>query len=328
MNDLLSLDAQGPRTAEVRTPLRVLIGIPTFRRTELLDQLLRGIAGISTPQGCVVKVLVMDNDSSPSARDLVVQTAEHFPFPLSYAHVTEPGLSSVRNFALDRARQFDFLAMIDDDEIPQQQWLAELFSVQEATSADAVIGPVPRVLPDDAPAWLCRGRFFDSPIYPDRALVRDGYSGNCLLRVLSIEHFNVTFDQTLNFAGGEDLLFFRQLVGKGGRLAFAARAVATESVGVERATAAYIMKLNFRRGNTLSMCDRRLSRGPATIAARGFKACGLIARGCITLIPYTLLRGRMGSLSAMCDVARGLGALGGLFGHIYQGYERPDDAGH
>jgi succinoglycan biosynthesis protein ExoM len=308
--------------------MRVLIAIPTFRRPELLGQLLQGIAEISTPRDCVLEVLVMDNDSAPSARDLVAHTAEHFPFSLSYAHVSEPGLSSVRNFGLDRARRFDFLAMIDDDEIPQRQWLVELLSAQAATAADAVIGPVPRVLPDDTPRWLREARFFDSPIYPNHALVRDGYSGNCLLRMKSIERLDLAFDKILNFAGGEDLLFFRQLADRGGKLAYAARAVAEESVSTERATAGYILKLNFRRGNTLSLCDRRLGKGVATITGRGFKAGGLIARGCITLIPYTLLHGRVGLLTALCDMARGLGALGGLFGHIYQGYERPKDAGH
>jgi succinoglycan biosynthesis protein ExoM len=326
MSELSSLLPRALHEAKQRTMSRVLIAIPTFRRPALLHRLLRGIAEISTPHGCSVEVLVMDNDSTPSARDLVVGIAEHFPFPLSYAHVSEPGLSAVRNFGLERGRRFDFLAMIDDDEIPQRQWLVELFNVQAATLGDAVIGFVPTVLPDDAPRWLRRARFFDHPSYPDRTLIRDGYTGNCLLRMSSIERLNLAFDRALNFAGGEDLLFFRQLADRGGRLAYAAHAIAEESIGADRASAAYVIRLNFRRGNTLSLCDRRLGKGPTTIAVRGFKAGGLIARGCITLLPYTLLRGRIGSLTAMCDVARGLGALGGLFGHVYQGYERSNSA--
>ncbi len=305
---------------------RVLIAIPTFRREAMLNQLLRGIAGISAPHGCAVEVLVMDNDSTPTARDLVVRTAERFPFRLSYAHVEEPGLSSVRNFGLTRARQFDFLAMIDDDEIPQRQWLLELLNVQAATAADAVIGPVPRVLPDAAPIWLRRTHFFDSPVYPDQTLVRDGYSGNCLLRMKSIQRLGIAFDETLNFAGGEDLLFFRQLVERGGTLAYAARAVAEETVDAERATAAYILKLHFRRGNTLSLCDLYFSKGPATVATRALKAAVLVVRGCITLLPYALLRGTAGSVISLCDVARGFGALAGIFGYTYNAYARPEAA--
>jgi succinoglycan biosynthesis protein ExoM len=305
---------------------RVLIAIPTFRRQALLSQLLCGIAQISVPRDCAVEVLVMDNDSIPSARDLVVQAAQHFPFPLAYAHVTEPGLSSVRNFALTYARNVDFLAMIDDDEIPQRQWLVELFGVQAATAADAVIGPVPRLLPDVAPRWLRRGRFFESPTYPDRTLVRDGYSGNCLLQMKSIERLGIAFDQTLNFAGGEDLLFFRQLVQRGGKLAYAARAVAEECVGAERANAAYILKLHFRRGNTLSLCDAYLSNAKMTLGVRALKSAVLILRGSITLIPYTLVRGLAGSITALCDVARGVGAITGILGYTYKAYARPEHA--
>jgi succinoglycan biosynthesis protein ExoM len=326
MNEVLPLAARALDRMESGASTRVLIAIPTFRRPVLLSRLLRGIGEIFTPHDCAVEVFVMDNDSAPSSRDLVERTAEGFPFPLSYAHVTEPGLSSVRNFGLQHARGFDFLAMIDDDEVPQPQWLVELLDVQAATAADAVIGPVPRVLPDEAPRWLQGGRFFDSPVYPDRAFVRDGYSGNCLLRVHSIERLAMAFDRTLNFAGGEDLLFFRQLVGRGGRLAYAARAVAEESVGAERATAAYILKLNFRRGNTLSLCDRHLSKRAATIVSRAIKAALLIVRGSITLLPYSLVRGRTGSVTALCDVARGLGALGGMLGYTYEAYARPEHA--
>jgi succinoglycan biosynthesis protein ExoM len=292
----------------------------------MLNQLLRGIAGISTPHGCAVDVLVMDNDLTPTARDLVVRTSKRFPFRLSYAHVGEPGLSAVRNFGLNRARQFDFLAMIDDDEVPQRQWLLELFNVHTATAADAVVGPVPRLFPAGAPRWMREARFFDSPVYPDRALIRDGYCGNCLLRIKSIERFGIVFEEALNFAGGEDLLFFRKLVQRGGTLAFAARAVAEETVSAERATAAYILKLHFRRGNTLSLCDLYLSKSPATVATRALKAAVLIARGCIRLLPCTLFRGRAGSLISLCDVARGFGALAGIFGYTYNAYARHEHA--
>lgn len=311
---------------ESRNLLSVLIAIPTFRRPEMLSRLLFAIAGISTPYGCTVEVLVMDNDSTPQVRDLVSRFAESFPFRLSYAHVGTPGLSSVRNFALNRARQFDFLAMIDDDEIPQSQWLLELFRVQDATTADAVIGPVPRLMPDAVPGWLRRARFFDSPVYPDRTLVRDGYSGNCLLRIQSIRRLGLAFDATFNFAGGEDLLFFRELARRGGALAFAAGAVAVETVGADRATVSYVLKLHFRRGNTLSRCDLYFDKSLATVGRRALKGAGLVARGCMRLVPYTLFRGRAGSITALCEVARGFGELGGIFGYTYEAYARPEHA--
>jgi glycosyltransferase involved in cell wall biosynthesis len=308
-------------------PLRVCVAIPTYRRPELLRRLLGGVAALAIPTACVVEVLVMDNDPAQSAGPAIADLRERFPFALSYAHVKEPGLSSVRNFALSWVRErFDFLAMIDDDELPQSQWLLELMRVQERTQADGVVGPVPRLLPPNASHWLRTGKFFDLPVYADGSSVKDGYSGNCLLRVSSIERLGVRFDLALNFAGGEDLMFFREMLGRGAKLAYAAHAVAEESMSAERLTATYILQLNFRRGNTLSLCDRRLDGRARAFALRALKACARIGRGCATLVPGMLLRGRTGAVRALSDVAHGLGGFAGLFGHTYQAYDRPDRA--
>jgi len=315
------------RPAASAGALQICIAIPTYRRPEPLQRLLDGIAALFVPRGCDIAVLVMDNDAAQSARSLVGRRAADFPFALSYAHVAQPGLSSVRNFALGHATErFDFLAMIDDDEVPQPEWLVELVRVQQATRADAVVGPVPQIVPGDAPHWLREGGFFDLPVHTDEAFVTDGYSGNCLLRMASIERLGVGFDPTLNLAGGEDLMFFRELLGRGAKLAYAAAAVAAEWVAPERLNAAYVLKLNFRRGNTLALCDRRLNGGARTLGLRAVKAAGRVLRGCATALPLALVRGRAGALRAVCDVAHGAGGVAGLLGHTYEAYRRPQRA--
>jgi len=310
--------------AAERTAARICIAIPTFRRPMLLDRLLSGISALEVPSGCAIDVVVIDNDSAQSAHALVAGRRARYRFPLAYEHAAEPGLSSVRNFALAYARDgFDFLAMIDDDEFPSPEWLRELLRVQAATSADAVVGPVPHIVPREAPQWLRDGQFFALPVYADQATMTDGYSGNCLLDVSSVARLGVRFDPAMNFAGGEDLLFFRQLLRGGAKLVYAAGAVAEESIGPERLTADYIIRLNYRRGNTLSLCDRRLGAGPRGGAVRAAKACARIARGCASIVPRAIANGRAGGVAALCDIAHGAGSIAGLFGHTYQAYDRP-----
>jgi glycosyltransferase involved in cell wall biosynthesis len=305
---------------------RVCIAIPTFRRPMLLDRLLTGIAALRVPADVTVEVVVLDNDAAESARALVTARSTGFRFPLAYEPVAEPGLSSVRNFTLSYAMgRCALLAMIDDDEAPQPQWLAELLRVQAATGADAVVGPVPHLLPREAPQWLRDGPFFDLPVYADQEAMTDGYSGNCLLRVAAIGRLGLRFDPALNFAGGEDLLFFRQLLRGGARLVYAANAVAEEAIGPERLTLAYHLRLNFRRGNTLALCDLRLNDGFFARASRAVKASARVVRGAVTVGPRAALRGKTGAVVGMCDVAHGLGGLTGLFGHTYQAYGRNDD---
>jgi GT2 family glycosyltransferase len=214
--------------------------------------------------------------------------------------------------------------MIDDDECPQPQWISELLRVADETGADSVIGPVPTALPLDAPKWLRAGRFYDLPTYRDCAAIKFGYSGNCLLRMSSIKRLGMSFDLELNFAGGEDMLFFRQLVERGGKLRYAAHATAYERLEPERLTAPYILRLYFRRGNTLTLCDRRLNHRVMALAARALKGGARVFVGLGMLVPMVCVRGRAGALRALCDIVHGLGSLSGLAGHIYQGYRRVD----
>jgi succinoglycan biosynthesis protein ExoM len=288
-----------------------------------LAALLRNLALQSAPAGVRTDVLIIDNDHEPSARAAVESARDGFPFPLEYLHQPEPGLCVVRNTALAHARNgYDFLAMIDDDEIPQPRWLAELLRVRERTGADVVIGPVPQEIPAAAPAWIRAGGFFDLPAYADEASIEQGYSGNCLLVVDSLARFAVEFDTALNFAGGEDTLFFRELIARGAKMAFAAHAVAVEAVPEDRLRASYIVKLNYRRGNTRSICDRRLDASVFALTRRAIKALGRLAIGIMSFLPLAALRGRTGAVIALCNVAQGLGGLTGLGGHIYHAYGR------
>ena len=310
------------------TQRRVCIAVPTFRRPASLEALLDGIAAIVAPEQCAVSVLVMDNDHEQSARATVSSRAERFPYALTYAHVAQPGLCAVRNFALDYAAEnaYDLLAMIDDDEVPEPQWLTELLRVSAATGADAVVGPVPQAIPPQAPGWVRSAPFFDLPVYTDGAPMGDGYSGNCLLRVRTVERLGIRFDPAFNFAGGEDLIFFRTLLRRGGTLRYAAKAIAEESLGAERLRVSYVLALNFRRGNTLALYDRRLDGRMHAPALRALKAGTRLLRGCGTLLPQALLRGKAGAVNALCDIAHGAGGFAGLCGHMHQAYRRSANA--
>jgi succinoglycan biosynthesis protein ExoM len=307
---------------------RVAIAIPTFRRPEPLGRLLQAIAALRLPAGVTVDVFVLDNDDVMSARPLVAAMRGTFPLTLTYRHVAEPGLSAVRNAALELAMLgYDLLAMIDDDEVPHERWLEELLRVQRATGADAVIGPVPAVIPADAPRWIRGGRFFALPTFRDGEPITTGYSGNCLLRTATIARHGLSFDATFNFAGGEDLLFFRQLLAASGKMAYAAGAVAEEPVPPQRLRASYILSLNFRRGNTLALIDRVMGRGTQVRILRAAKAASRIGVGMAMLLPLSMARGRCGAMEALTHIARGAGSFAGLAGHTYDAYSRDDSAG-
>jgi glycosyltransferase involved in cell wall biosynthesis len=304
--------------------MRICIAVPTFQRVEYLGKLLTALSNL-TPLGgeFTVGVVVVDNDPDGSARSTVDGTAATFPFALHYEHVASRGLSTVRNHALTYALQHaDALVMLDDDELPEPQWLSELLRVAQITGADAVIGPVQALLPEDAPGWIREFRAREYPRFHDGDLVADGWTSNCLVRVQRISDLGLSFDTSLDFAGGEDQLFFRELLARDGTIAYAAQATVWEILPAARRSIGSVLKRSFRRGNSLAMCDRRLQGDAYGLAIRAGKGLAIIAVGAVQLVPLALFRGKAAAVMSSFEIARGAGMLAGLAGVSYQAYRR------
>jgi succinoglycan biosynthesis protein ExoM len=302
---------------------RVCIAVPTYRRKDNLFALLQGLARLDIDPGLTVEVVVLDNDAARSAEETVLALRATYPLELHYESVPEPGLSTVRNSSLAWAYpRADYLAMIDDDEIPEPQWLHELLRVANETGADAVVGPTPAILPDEAPHWYHAWRCSEMRDHSDGSSMSDGWSGNCLLRLSRMRAFDVSFDPSMNFSGGEDTLFFRQVLARGGTIAYAAHATAWEMMPADRMSFGFAVGRNFRKGSTLSICDRRIDGSAGIVAVRVAKACGLAVIGSIMAVASAIRRRNADLVRAACDVARGVGMIAGLFGVSNQPYRR------
>ena len=68
---------------------------------------------------------------------------------MEYALEPIVGIPYARNRALEMAMAADdLIAFLDDDEVPSEQWLAELLRVWREYSADVVFGPVQPFFPE------------------------------------------------------------------------------------------------------------------------------------------------------------------------------------
>jgi succinoglycan biosynthesis protein ExoM len=238
--------------------LRIDVCVCTYRRPELDDTLL-SIAALTVPANAAVRVIVADNDAAPSARERVYALAGRIPLDVIYVHCPASNISIARNACLENSNG-DFLAFIDDDETATPEWLAELLSVAEATGADAVLGPVRAVYPDDAPGWMKRGDFHSTAPVWVRGEIITGYTSNVLLRRASPHVAGRRFNLALGRTGGEDTEYFTELTQAGGRIAFAPRAVVYEPVPKSRTLFSWLAKRRFRFGQThgrLAGADRQ-----------------------------------------------------------------------
>lgn len=228
---------------------RIDICICTFKRP-FLAETLRSIAALNRGVH-QVRVIIADNDTVPSARELVTALAAEMPMPMTYVHAPEANICIARNACLEAA-DGDFIAFVDDDEVVSQYWLTELVGKAQATGATAVLGPVRAIYADSAPGWMVRGDFHSTlPVFVD-GTIRTGYTCNVLIRW--IEPFkSLRFNPALGRSGGEDTDFFYALTAQGGTIDYAPDAVVDEPVPAERATMTWLVKRRLRFGQTHGM---------------------------------------------------------------------------
>ncbi len=303
--------------------VRIVIGICTANRPDRLGQLLSALSDLDlvrrTPES--VTVLIADNSKEATARDAVERYVAVTTVQVEYRHVLPKGLSVARNHVLEVAHEFgEVLAIIDDDELPEPQWLDRLLECRLATGAALVVGPVYPRYEADTPGWLRQGGFLELSTYPDNAALKEGISGNALMHLETVRSAGLRFDERYGRTGGEDQLFFRQAAARGVEIRFAARATVYEAVPPDRATLRYLLRRELRKGNTLGLVARdhpELGEGPVWRLAASIKwywtGMFLVVLG---LLGRDGIRVRRGVLRAV----RAVGMIGGLAGWRYIAY--------
>jgi succinoglycan biosynthesis protein ExoM len=227
-------------------PVTVDICICTFRRPQLADTV-RSLEAMAVPDGVSVRLIIADNDVTPSAEDLVHRLQTESRYAILYRHAPAQNISIARNACLDAATG-DFAAFIDDDETASPSWLAALLA--KAEGVDAVLGPAQAAYEPGAPRWMRRGDFHSTRPVWINGEIRTGYTCNVLLRRASPLVAGRRFALSLGRSGGEDTDYFTALTGAGGRIAYAADAVVGDPVPASRASFAWLMKRRFRMGQT------------------------------------------------------------------------------
>lgn len=278
------------------------ICICTFRRP-FLAETLRSVAALAI-EGVALRVVIADNDTTPSAQALVEATRPGFPWPITYLHAPAANICIARNACLDAAAA-DYIAFIDDDETVSPQWLAQLLATVQQSGADAVLGPVRAVYDSRTPDWMVRGDFHSTLPVVSRGTIRTGYTCNVLIR--NTEPFaSLRFDLALGKSGGEDTDYFHRLTALGGTIAQAPDALVYEPVPADRAAMAWLIRRRLRMGQTHGMLVSGARLPAAAIAMT--KAGYCVAMTAVTAFSPILRRKNL--LRAVLH----MGVVGGIMG--------------
>lgn len=237
---------------------RITVTIPTFRRPERLRELLDALPErLAECTDVDIDVLVIDNDPDGSGVPSTVGTS----LPLRCVHELTPGIAAVRNRALDECPDSDLIAFIDDDELPRPQWLSALVDTWRQYGSSAVMGRVISMFDHDADPWvLATGTFRRSP-RPTGTPLEVAAAGNLLLDLGQVRRLGVRFDESLGLAGGEDTLFSRQLVGRGGTIVYCAESETEDFVIADRLTRDWATQRAFSSANAWSLARLQLADG-------------------------------------------------------------------
>ena len=286
-------------------------------------------------QGIDCRYIIIENNDHCTVDAIVNELADTVGAGrVTYRLEPQLGIAYARNTALETAlgMNVDALAFIDDDEIADPRWLAELLRTANQDQLDLVGGPVGlQPAPVDASAsekrvWRgvdARCRAIENK-GKHLAMVKQDHritivTNNWLVNLDIIQRTGLRFDKTLGMSGGEDTAFFRALRCLGGKSGWAPDALVLETLPRERLTLAY----QFRRSRDQALARHRakypnpgLNTFITFLGVAIFKIVGGILR---------IIQSFFDSGASLVRAARAFGAIAGmasaLRGHRSNHYE-------
>ncbi len=301
--------------------MRIDVCIVTYRRPAGLQRLLGALQQQEFPgEAPALRVVVVDNDPQESARSVCEDARSWLTPSLSYVMEKRRGIPQARNSAVAAClKRSEFLAFVDDDEVPDPDWLAELQRVQRLRDADAVAGPcLPRFY-GSPPRWIAQGRFFESPRHTTGERIDHAFTHNVLVRTAALADMEALFDERMALTGGSDAEFFRRFARTGHRIVWADDARVFEWVPETRARLGWLLARAFRVGCSSAWIARRSDRPPTAVAWMLANGVWCIAKGAWQLA-LALPRGRAAAVHALRLACDGAGRLWSLAGLSYREY--------
>lgn len=214
----------------------------------MLSALLRALAIQRTNGYFTFSITIVDNDLRESSLTEVENFVRTASIPVTYVCEPEQNIAKARNQALEHSFG-SHVAFIDDDEIPEANWLLSLYTSWRATGASGVLGPVRPFFEIRPPSWIIKSRILERPDMRTGSVLdwRQTRTGNALLekRLFDIEgyRFDVSYGR-----GGEDRELFRRMINRGECFVWCSEAVVYETIPATRFRRIYQMKRALLRG--------------------------------------------------------------------------------
>jgi glucosyl-dolichyl phosphate glucuronosyltransferase len=131
--------------------MRFSVIIATYNRAEELFKTLQSLRNVITSEPW--EVIVVDNNSTDSTREIILETARTFPVELRYLFEEEQGRSAALNAGIQTAHG-EIIVVTDDDVRVEHDWLDNAAAALERLNCDYVGGKALPIWGGPRPEWL------------------------------------------------------------------------------------------------------------------------------------------------------------------------------
>lgn len=226
----------------------ITVCLCTYKRDHL-QLTLASLAKQQLPAGVSFNISIVDNDKAGSGKVWVDQCRLQTGLELHYQIQAEKNISVARN-ATVAAADGEWLAFLDDDEIAEPDWLAQLLKCAEDYNADVVQGALHVNYPAHTPDWILAGDYFAKHLPPTGTLRQAGSTCNALVKRSALPHPTEPFNKQFGITGGGDTHFFSRIHKAGGTIVTCREAIVSETVEDNRLNKDYLQRRALRVGET------------------------------------------------------------------------------
>jgi succinoglycan biosynthesis protein ExoM len=216
----------------------------------MLERLLEKLQHQKNDQLFTYSIVVVDNDFNQSAKAVSESFKSRSNIDIDYYVEPEQNIAMARNKAVENSRG-DFIAFIDDDEFPCNEWLSRLYEACHKWNADGVLAPVLPYFEAEPPTWVVKGRLCERESFETGFPMREARNtrtGNVLLKRNLFNEVNAPFDPGFGRTGGEDVDFFGRMIREKRLFVWCNEAPAYESVPPQRLKRTYFLRRALLRG--------------------------------------------------------------------------------